>query len=288
MLGYIVTERSELKVRELGTYNGYYCGLCKTIGNNYGQVLRKGLSYDMAFMALFLASLSDREDNISLEHCVMHHIKKRPVLHEEPALSYAADMMMILGYENFLDDVRDGDKSKSNLTGRFLRKAYNQAAAVHGETGSAVRDLLAELYKRENETDHRLATKADLFGQVMAKVFAGYEPAAGQKRVLADFGDYLGRWIYVTDAIDDYVDDVSKHKYNPLHYDDDTRPRAMVASGVEAILYYYLGEMTKAYDLLDIKKNKGIIDNVIYLGLRRKTDEVLSGKGTKENGKRSI
>ena len=122
----------------------------------------------------------------------------------------------------------------------------------------------------------------------MAKVFAGYETAAGQKRVLADFGDYLGRWIYVTDAIDDYVDDVSKHKYNPLHYDDDTRPRAMVASGVEAILYYYLGEMTKAYDLLDIKKNKGIIDNVIYLGLRRKTDEVLSGKGTKENGKRSI
>ncbi|TDP59119.1 DUF5685 family protein [Aminicella lysinilytica] len=288
MLGYIVTERSELKVRELGTYNGYYCGLCKTIGRNYGQVLRKGLSYDMAFMALFLASLSESDDDIRLEHCAMHHIKKRPVLYEEPALVYAADMMMILGYENFLDDVRDGDKSKSSFTGKFLRKAYNQAAAAHGETGSAVRHSLEELYRRETEADRKIETKADYFGQVMARVFGDYAPAAGQKRVLEDFGDYLGRWIYVTDAMDDYVEDAAKHRYNPLNHEDDSRPREMVASGVEAVLYYYLGELTKAYDLLDIKKNKGIIDNVIYLGLRRKTDEVLSGKGTKENGKRSI
>ena len=37
--------------------------------------------------------------------------------------------------------------------------------------------------------------------------------------------------------------------------------------------------MLKAYDLIQFKKNKEIIDNVVYLGLRRKTEEILKGKG---------
>ena len=33
--------------------------------------------------------------------------------------------------------------------------------------------------------------------------------------------------------------------------------------------------MTDAYELLDIRKNRELLNNILYLGLRRKTDQVL-------------
>ena len=33
--------------------------------------------------------------------------------------------------------------------------------------------------------------------------------------------------------------------------------------------------MVNAYDLLEIKKNRGIIENIIFMGLRLRTDAVL-------------
>ena len=37
----------------------------------------------------------------------------------------------------------------------------------------------------------------------------------------------------------------------------------------------YLSEMGKALDLADLKKNRGIIENIVYVGLLKKTEEVL-------------
>ena len=39
-------------------------------------------------------------------------------------------------------------------------------------------------------------------------------------------------------------------------------------------LFHYLGEIGKAVDLLAIKKNRGIIENVVYKGLLRKTEYI--------------
>ena len=41
------------------------------------------------------------------------------------------------------------------------------------------------------------------------------------------------------------------------------------------MLYHYLADMMNAYDLLDIKKNKAIIENIIFMGLRQRTDRLL-------------
>lgn len=283
MLGYVISDKAQLRVHELATYSGYYCGLCKEIGSSYGQILRLGLSYDMAFLALMLASLSDDEDEIASEHCIIHHLARRPVLHNEPALRYAADMMMILGYENFLDDVRDGDKSRFHPMGQVLRRASSRSAAAYPQIASRTKEALSRLYDLEGRSGAAVDEKADCFAEVMAVIFTGFRPAAAQERILQVFAENLGRWIYILDAMDDYSDDVKDGKSNPLFRQDQDRQQA--ATAVEPVLYYYLGEISKAYELLQIKKNKGILDNVIYMGLRRTTDEVLSGKGRSKNGK---
>ena len=74
MLGYVKIYKSELKVREYEIYCGYYCGVCKSIGRRYGQLPRMVLSYDAAFLALFLASFDDAPDEPLQEHLSLIHI----------------------------------------------------------------------------------------------------------------------------------------------------------------------------------------------------------------------
>ena len=39
-------------------------------------------------------------------------------------------------------------------------------------------------------------------------------------------------------------------------------------------LFHYLGEISNSLDLLTIRKNKGIIENIIYKGLLKQTEEI--------------
>ncbi len=39
-----------------------------------------------------------------------------------------------------------------------------------------------------------------------------------------------------------------------------------------------LAQAVQAYELLDIKKDKPLLDNIMYLGLAKKTEDVLKGE----------
>ena len=110
---------------------------------------------------------------------------------------------------------------------------------------------------------------ADTFADIMETLFIGYDPAAGSAQVLGQLGRHLGKWIYTIDALDDYEKDIEAGHYNPLIF------RENKLEGIGDLLYNYLAEASNAYDLLQIKKNKGIIDNIIFMGLRVRTDVIL-------------
>ena len=61
VFGYIRVRESELRVRELSLYRAAYCGLCRSLGRECGQVSRIYLSYDLTFMALVRAALDEFE-----------------------------------------------------------------------------------------------------------------------------------------------------------------------------------------------------------------------------------
>jgi hypothetical protein len=110
---------------------------------------------------------------------------------------------------------------------------------------------------------------------------------------LSWLGYNLGRWIYILDAYDDIEKDNEKSNYNPLleqyKYDgkDIKEFKESIKDKVNFSLTYSLSEVEKAYSLLEIEKNKGIMDNILYSGLILKTDSVLQGK-REMNEKRSV
>ena len=57
MFGYVTASLKELDKEAEKRYGAVYCGICRRIRLQSGNVARLGLSYDMAFLALLLMSL---------------------------------------------------------------------------------------------------------------------------------------------------------------------------------------------------------------------------------------
>ena len=47
MFGYVTPLKPELKIREYNQFKSYYCGVCLSIKNLYGNIPRVSLNYDM-------------------------------------------------------------------------------------------------------------------------------------------------------------------------------------------------------------------------------------------------
>ena len=93
---------------------------------------------------------------------------------------------------------------------------------------------------------------------------------------LARLGVLTGRFIYIIDAAADIEDDVKKGCYNPFAADG-RLPADIDAlkKDVRAALLILLKDISDAYDLIDIKKNKELLDNIIYLGMREAAENGL-------------
>ncbi len=268
MLGYVIIDKDELKVKEYDIYQGYYCGICKSIGKRIGQIPRMTLSYDAVFLALVLASIQEDDDVINHEHCILHPVQKRPVASSNSAIDYAADMMVILAYHKFNDDWQD-DHSAIGFSGRsLLTLSYKKLYRQYPEICTSVEYALKKLSELEKEHSGSIDKTADAFADLMGVLFTSFYNDKKLNRVLSQLGRGLGKWIYTIDALDDYSRDKEKRQYNPLIY------RKSELKDIDVLLYNYLGEVMIAYDLLDISKNRGIIDNILFKGLRAKTDSI--------------
>jgi hypothetical protein len=291
MLGYVTTEKQELKMREYEIYRGYYCGVCKSIGKRYGQIPRLTLSYDAAFLAMVLASLTEEPDLVTKEHCIIHPIKKNTAIRND-AIDYAADVMLILAWHKLQDDANDDKKVSAKAALTLLKPLYNKLRTTRGPLCDEIGDNLREMAQLEKIKSNNLDQVSETFAKILEAVFLSGPSNLDKdtQRVLSRLGYHLGKWIYLMDAWDDLEDNIKTGAYNPLiyryEYDRAESVEAFqerIKSTCEWHLLVCCGEMGKALDLLEIKKNNGIIENIVYLGLLRRTEKVL-GKEDKNNG----
>lgn len=280
MLGYVTADKPELKMREFEQYRGYYCGVCKSIGRRYGQLPRMVLSYDAAFLALLLAGLSEKKDEPTKERCIANPLKKKVVVSNE-AVDYAADVMLILAWYKLLDDAHDEGKLSAKAATSALKGIYRKLQQARPGLCAKVGEHLAQLTQLEDAKCTSLDEAAEAFARIMEAIFEeGPMPENFREQVvLRRIGYHLGKWIYLMDAIDDIEENIQSGAYNPLLYrftyepgEPDFKNRIMDTCRFN--LFHYLGEIGKAVDLLSLKKNRGVIENIIYSGLLRKTEEM--------------
>lgn len=294
MLGYIVTEKAELKVREYELYSGYYCGICKSIKQRYGQAPRLTLNYDSVFLALIISSLNSEKERIAFQRCPVHPLKKHVIVYDEAGVDYAADIMLLLAYFKFLDDRQDEGSAKASAGVLLLKKSIRKLMKTHGEKCIMIEKKLEELASLEKEKCPSLDRAAEPFAKLMEEVFAAesFREQAEKEAFLRRMGYHIGKWIYLIDAYDDIEENAKSGAYNPLicqfEYvagaETPDQFRSRIVERVEFNLLLYLAELAKAWEELKSEKNQGLIENIIYLGLLRKTEQILR-KGKTEDAK---
>ena len=134
MFGYVTTNQEELKIKDFRRYQTFYCGLCRDLGDRHGQTARLTLTYDMTFLAVLLTGLYEPEERVEERFCPLHPAKKR-LCRRNAAVSYAADMNLLLCYYNLLDDWLD-EKKPVPLALAYGRAGPTEAARAPRQTGS--------------------------------------------------------------------------------------------------------------------------------------------------------
>ena len=89
-------------------------------------------------------------------------------------------------------------------------------------------------------------------------------------------GFYTGKWIYTADALDDMKKDAKSGSYNPFNL---MFPEGIPEKDREMIkgaFVHSLAGIEMAADLIECSDEslKGIIYNIIYCGMKRKSDEI--------------
>lgn len=283
MFGYILPEKPELKIREYELFKAYYCGVCKSMGRRYGQIPRFTLTYDSAFLALLLSSVSGEEARSERENCIAHPFSKRNIIKESKLIDYAADMNIILTYFKLLDDWKDERSVLSAMGMLPFKGIFKKLHRKYEMKCGIIKQRLKELSQLENAGCDSMDRASEPFARLMEEILDSpvISDEAQSSKILRWIGYNIGKWLYIIDAYDDIEKDARKKNYNPLlkqfRYENQEISdfKKGIIDRVEFNLVYALSEITKAYELLQVQKNNGLVENIIYMGMLRKTEQVL-------------
>ncbi|MGI6711739.1 MAG: DUF5685 family protein [Bacillota bacterium] len=294
MFGYIKPEKEELKIREFSLFRAYYCGLCLELKKRYGQASRLLLNYDTAFLGLFLSSINNEEEKILPVRCPVHPVQKQPVIIDNFYLSFAADINILLAYHNLLDNWQD-DRSYFSLAGtKLLSKTYQKAAALHPKIDRLISEQTGQLFLLERNKSKSIDAAADTFAKILEEIYLVKSTPSARMKAIKWLNYNLGKWIYLIDAFDDLGDDIIKGRYNPYLYAYEYQGEGyenflqQIKPQAQFLIMYTLSQIGQAYELLNVTKNKGILENIIFLGMRKTTDNVLNQRSCQKREKRLL
>ena len=275
MFGYIVADVSSLSDAELAVYRSYYCGLCRALGRRGGNMCRLTLTYDMTFLSILLSSLYFEEDCIRRKKCFLHPRKDNPFVVNE-ALEYCADMNIMLTFYNLIDDWHDDGNVTAAVSAAALKKVADRICSEYPRQSRVVACELSELASAERRGELNPDVPAACFGRLLGEIFAMREDEYAQK--LRRLGFYMGKFIYILDAAVDLKSDLRRRKYNPLS--------GVININKNEVLTSLMADCAYACEELNLVRNRGIMDNVLYSGvwLRADKKERSARRGRKSNG----
>ena len=261
MFGYVTVCEPELKVKDLKKYRAYYCGLCRTLKEDYGFMGQMTLTYDMTFAVILLSSLYETTTKHEEHRCKVHPAKRQHMLQNE-ITSYAAAMNVLLAYYHMEDDWQDDRKVSSLMTKSLIQGKAKKTIEKYPRQSEIIRKSLKELGECEHENSMDIDRAAGCFGRLMAELFVWKEDI--WEKTLRKMGFYLGKFIYLMHAYEDLPEDRKKNRYNPLK---ELAKRPDYEAQMEQILRMMIAESTVRFEQLPCLVDVDILRNILYDGV---------------------
>ncbi|MEA4911707.1 MAG: DUF5685 family protein [Oscillospiraceae bacterium] len=280
MFGYVSPQKSELKLREFSEYKAAYCSLCRSLrGLGFGA--KFFVNYDFVFAAMLFISLSGEMPSLCRARCNTNPLEKVGYLcGGDAALDYCAAALVVTVRYKLRDDRADEGffrRAAAVFLLLLLRGAYHRAKKKLPEFD----DTLARAMCAQQATENAESDSADEACDPSAGALRFlFERAPGvsedSRALLGGFGYMLGRYVYLTDALDDLSVDLRRGRYNPFVYKyrlkrdgDDATINAIhqAQEDIRASLRATQAAAESRYRLLAPMCFRPILDNIVYLGL---------------------
>lgn len=284
MFGYVKPYTPELKIIEDSYYKAAYCGLCRAMRAETGLFSSLFLSYDITFLVCIRLAVTGERPEFEKKRCPMHIFKKRLVMLPNEALSFSAKAGLLLSFHKLEDDIADEKgfrRLRAYVLKLLLSRSFRAAAEELSELDASLVSALSELRGIEKEKVRSADMPSALFGHMMEKVFAYGLKDESMSKIAAATGYHVGRWIYITDALEDMENDLANGSYNPFVMLYEGKPLdADKKSDIEGASSAVLAKASAAIDLLDFGDRRdlgGLIRNILSEGMPRITHNILFG-----------
>ena len=261
MFGYVTINPGALSKSAVARYRGFYCGLCRTLGQRYGNKGRITLSNAMTFLLVLLSSLYEPEEVEGDSFCAFHPTKKQAYIQTEFS-EYVADMNIILAYHKCMDDWVDDRSAAGLMQAKLLEGAYQKVQERYPGKCKIVSESLKHIGSLEKENIADVDSLANLTGKMLGEIYKAREDYWAN--VLRTMGEAMGRFVYMMDAYDDLPSDLRKKRFNPLvklHREEEYEPLCKDS------LSLLIAECAEAFELLPLEKDVDILRNILYCGV---------------------
>ena len=286
MFGYLLPLNSELKVKDYQYFKAYYCGLCNEIKKQYGNIPRFCLSYDLTFIGFLLEGLSSTPLFSKSIKCIKHPFETTIIANSTNSLTYMSHLSILIFDLKLRDNIEDDNSKKSLFFHYILKPSNSKSINELKEISVKISDNLSKLSlleksKNFSSLDEISEPFSDLMG-IMIKDYP-YQFDDDSKIIrenLYRLGYFIGKWIYLMDALDDLNDDISNNKFNPLNYlynPNNFDFKTLYNSIVDIIDFNIINCLTGCSEIIKtipFKKHYDTIDNVINLGMPYKYFEI--------------
>lgn len=279
MFGYVKAYKPELRIKEFEFYKAVYCSLCRDLGKKYGLISRFSLSYDFTFLALLNMSFEEGCLPVERKRCVCNPLKKCNYLKNGglPEMPTAAAQIML--YSKLNDNIADEGFFKGliyRILRNFSKKGYKKAAKDFPMIDSVFKEYITAQNNLEKSNICDIDLAAEPTAKMLSKLFAFCLPQ-GDTRAIERLGYSMGRWIYILDAAADLKQDIKKNRYNPFKVELENQAdiKTFLTNRVVPMLNISISEAETAFDLLDVKRFKNILGNIVYVGLEDSQNQII-------------
>lgn len=278
MFGYINVNGKELSEENKTIYQSYYCGLCRSLRRFCGAKGQALVNYDVTFLVVLLTGLYEPETVDAEFTCMIHPVKKRRYRSNE-IQDYAAQMNVLLAYYDFADDWKDEKNLTKKTIASMFRKDFERVEHNYPRQTEAVENYIAKLSECEKRHETNIDLVAGLTGEALGELFAWRKDEWYEE--LKTLGFYMGKFIYLMDAYEDYRRDVKKDHYNPLRYME-TEDEQEFETLCRLMMTSMMSECAKSFERLPILLHADILRNILYSGVWSKYEYILLKKKKQE------
>lgn len=224
-----ISHYNHTKLQQHKSLCHHHCGLCKTLGKDYGLLSRFVVNQDVALLQEMLGAIDNTISGNNTKDFRSYNCFKYPSDPAPISFKYTAAISLLMTQfkiEDNIDDNRGYKKIVFKLLKLLFKNKYKKAVDYLESVNfplSKVVTLIEMAKKKERELSIKNENSLDKlsleYGEVTGVVAEHGVYILKNPQLMQDaykFGNAFGRLIHISDAYLDLYKDLNNSRYNPL------------------------------------------------------------------------